>query len=203
VATLRRLRATATFFEIGADAERLPAYSRREGRVGAVGDHTQTHATLTREPLADVVWEIAAGRRSVARATGRPVELFRPPGGHRDRRVDSAVARQHLLSVLWTVDPRDWARRTSAAVVKAVESDPRVRGGAIILLHENHATTIAAVARVVKWLRARGLRLVTVPRLLADDPPTLVQQRRDLAAGGCTRRAAVRGAMNAAVSRSR
>jgi peptidoglycan-N-acetylglucosamine deacetylase len=46
--------------------------------------------------------------------------------------------------------------------------------GAIILMHDgggNRSQTIAALPAIVKGLRARGLRPVTVPQLLVDDPP--------------------------------
>jgi peptidoglycan-N-acetylglucosamine deacetylase len=46
--------------------------------------------------------------------------------------------------------------------------------GAIILMHDaggNRSQTIAALPAIVHGLRARGLRPVTVPRLLLDDPP--------------------------------
>ena len=35
----------------------------------------------------------------------------------------------------------------------------------------NREQTVAALPALIHALRARGLRLVSVPRLLADDPP--------------------------------
>jgi peptidoglycan/xylan/chitin deacetylase (PgdA/CDA1 family) len=35
----------------------------------------------------------------------------------------------------------------------------------------DRSQTVAAVPRIVRKLRRRGYRIVTVPRLLADDPP--------------------------------
>jgi peptidoglycan/xylan/chitin deacetylase (PgdA/CDA1 family) len=46
--------------------------------------------------------------------------------------------------------------------------------GAIILMHDaggDRSETIAALPAIVKGLRHRGLRPVTVPQLLLDDPP--------------------------------
>ena len=46
--------------------------------------------------------------------------------------------------------------------------------GAIILMHDaggNRSETIAALPAIIRGLRKRGLRPVTVPRLLLDDPP--------------------------------
>jgi peptidoglycan/xylan/chitin deacetylase (PgdA/CDA1 family) len=43
--------------------------------------------------------------------------------------------------------------------------------------------TLAAVPQIIKGLRARGFRLVTVPELVFSDPPPRDQPRPDEAAG--------------------
>jgi peptidoglycan/xylan/chitin deacetylase (PgdA/CDA1 family) len=48
------------------------------------------------------------------------------------------------------------------------------RPGSIILMHDgggDRSQTITALPGIIRGLRARGLHLVTVPQLLADDPP--------------------------------
>lgn len=111
LAALRRSPGTrATFFLIGRNALTYRTYARAEAALGAVGEHTQTHATLTTLATAAARREIAEGKRSVERALGKPVRLFRPPGGHRNAATDRIAANQGLLTVLYTVDPRDWAR---------------------------------------------------------------------------------------------
>jgi chitin deacetylase len=52
------------------------------------------------------------------------------------------------------------------------------RPGAIVLLHDAGGTrtqTIQALPTIIRRLRARHYRLVTVPRLLRDDPPHKAQ----------------------------
>jgi peptidoglycan/xylan/chitin deacetylase (PgdA/CDA1 family) len=174
----------ATFFLIGENAVRYPSYARLEARIGAVGSHTENHRVLTRLRRAAVRREIAAGEKSVERVLGESVQLFRPPGGHRSAAIDRIVAELKLLTVLWSVDPRDWARGATS-IVTAVESDPRLVPGAIVVLHEFHPATIEALPAIVGDLRRRGLRPVSVPRLLTDDPPTLAEQREDVVADSC------------------
>ena len=182
---LRRSGAPATFFLIGESAARYRSYARTEAELGAVGAHTQHHLALTGLGLAAARREIVEGTRSVDRAVGATVRLFRPPGGRRSLAIDRIVASQGLLAVGWAVDPRDWARASPNSVVAALASDPRLVGGAIVVLHEFKLSTIGAFPALVHMLRQRGLHPVTVPRLLADDPPTLTQQRDDARAGSC------------------
>ena len=53
------------------------------------------------------------------------------------------------------------------------------RPGAIVLLHDaggNRAETVAALPQIITGLRARGYKLVTVPKLLLDNPAPGDQQ---------------------------
>jgi peptidoglycan/xylan/chitin deacetylase (PgdA/CDA1 family) len=73
--------------------------------------------------------------------------------------------------ILWTVDTSDYRRPGVAAIVKSAVSG--ARPGAIILLHDaggDRSETVAALPLIIRKLRARGYQLVTVPRLLLDNP---------------------------------
>jgi len=62
----------------------------------------------------------------------------------------------------------------------------RVRPGSIVLMHENQPEDVKSLQRILPKLRVRGFRFLTVPELLALDPPTPKQVRRGPA--GCKRR---------------
>jgi peptidoglycan/xylan/chitin deacetylase (PgdA/CDA1 family) len=51
--------------------------------------------------------------------------------------------------------------------------------GAIILMHENRSQTIRALPAIFAALRRAHLRAVTVPRLVAEDPPSRRQLRAE------------------------
>jgi hypothetical protein len=77
-----------------------------------------------------------------------------------------------MLMVLWSVDTADYTRPGVARIVYTAVSG--AHPGAIILMHDGggpRAQTIAAVPKIVRALRRHHYRLVTVPRLLLDDPP--------------------------------
>ena len=74
--------------------------------------------------------------------------------------------------VLWSVDSKDYERPGVRRIVERVVA--AARPGAIVLMHDgggNRAQTIAAIPKIVKRLRAKHYRFVTVPQLLRDDPP--------------------------------
>jgi peptidoglycan-N-acetylglucosamine deacetylase len=180
VRLLRRSHERATFFLVGSRLEWFANAPRRELAVGAVADHTWDHAALTRLPPARVRSEIVRTRVALERATRSPVALFRPPYGFHDRAVDKRVRTLGMLTVLWSVDARDSEPGVAASPADiAARVLPRLRPGAIVLLHENRPGTLPALRRwIIPALERRGLRSVSVPELLAVDPPTLTQLRK-------------------------
>ena len=60
-----------------------------------------------------------------------------------------------------------------------------VQPGAIILMHDVIPNSAAALPRILRILRARKFRLVTVTQLLKRDPPTAAQLRNGFQ--GCYR----------------
>jgi peptidoglycan-N-acetylglucosamine deacetylase len=81
-----------------------------------------------------------------------------------------------MLMVLWTVDTNDYRRPGVQAIVRTALSG--ARPGAIILLHDaggNRSQTVAALPKIIAGLHRRHYRLVTVPRLLLDNPAPRVQ----------------------------
>ena len=78
--------------------------------------------------------------------------------------------------VLWSVNPIDYYRPGANVIVSRTLT--AVHPGAIVLMHYgggDRSQTVAAVDVLIGQLRKRGYRLVTVPRLLKDDPPPRFQ----------------------------
>ena len=103
--------------------------------------------------------------RSALERLGISARLFRPPGGSLDDGVVQAARRQGMRVVTWSVDPEDWAGGATAGRV-ATRVLSAVRPGSIVLLHDgggDRRATIAALPRIIRGIRARGLHLVAVP----------------------------------------
>jgi peptidoglycan/xylan/chitin deacetylase (PgdA/CDA1 family) len=173
---------TATFFLVGKELQYWPSIPAREARLGALGDHTWTHPELPVLTTARIYRELASTKAAVERDSHAHVQLFRPPYGRLDRRVIEQAKALGLVTILWSIDTRDsegasW-RQIAANVARSVE------GGSIVLMHENHGQTIRALRFVIlPMLKKRGFIPVTVPQLLALDPPSAAQLRQGLA--GC------------------
>jgi len=162
---LSQARMPATFFLIGREVLAHPTLPRLEVRLGmALGDHTQTHPDLTRLSAPEVKAQLSGARDTIDAASGVPVTLFRPPYGARNTHVDAQARALGLLEVLWDVDTRD-SERASAAKV-AANAQRGLRGGSIVLMHEDTAT-VKALPAILRSVRRRHLEAVTIPQLVA------------------------------------
>ncbi len=181
--TLHELHVPATFFVVGANAERHPELITREWRDGhEIGNHSYTHPNLAAMSPRAIRLELNATQRVLQSTLGHSTLLFRPPY-NADAEPTSAeevapmleAARLGYATVGEYIDPQDWRLRTpegqlrgpqdiADAVVERVASGH----GNTVLLHDGggdrHAT-IEAIRRFVPELRARGYRFVTVSEL--------------------------------------
>jgi peptidoglycan-N-acetylglucosamine deacetylase len=155
---LDRERVGATFYVQGVSVARNPGAALRAVSSGhEVGNHTWAHPNLTELEDDEVRDEVRRTQAAIAGATGVRASSLRPPYGASDRRVRDLVA---LPFVVWDVDTRDWQDPGVDVVVeRAVSGATR---GSVILMHDTHEDTIAAVPRIIDGLRARGFALVPV-----------------------------------------
>lgn len=178
LSVLRRENVPATFFEVG-DLERYFHVSTSEilSMGDPIGDHTYSHAPMSRLSIAEQRQQLLQ-QISVLRQYGAPFpRLFRPPYGLWDRQTLVLLRRYRMLMVLWTYDTEDYKLPGTAAIVRAVVG--HARPGAIYLMHDaggNRSETAAALPEIIRELRARGYKMVTVPKLLLDNPAPRNQQ---------------------------
>jgi peptidoglycan/xylan/chitin deacetylase (PgdA/CDA1 family) len=176
LATLRRLGVRATFFVIGYLAQQYPAIVREEATLRMeVGNHTYNHPDVPPfdelpPQLMQVEISLAA---SILTRLGVAPRLFRPPGGSFSSTVVHTASALGERIVLWSVDPTDWTPGISAKqIARNVLST--VRPGSIVILHDgggDRSATLAALPAIVRGIRARGLRLVTVaPAPITGEP---------------------------------
>jgi peptidoglycan/xylan/chitin deacetylase (PgdA/CDA1 family) len=188
---LRLHHAQATFFDVGRNIDLVANATRQERALGAVGDHTFTHPLLTAMAPAEAEREIVRTQTALARSTGGPVFLFRPPYGARNPTIDAIVRAHGMLQILWTVDSADSLGANYAQIERNVIGG--LRGGAIILMHENHGQTVRALPNIFGALLSKHLRAVSVAQLLTDDPPSTARVQGGGAACGIHGRSARSG----------
>jgi peptidoglycan-N-acetylglucosamine deacetylase len=159
---LRRFNSHATFFEIGQEVPGRSNTMKKILRQGnEIGNHSLHHEA---DPSSGSLHETD---RLIRNATGfRPCD-FRPPDGNVNSALIARAHAQHLVTVNWDVDPRDWASPGVGAISSNVIQN--ARNGSIVVMHDgggNRSETIAALPSILSHFRHRGYRFVTVAELL-------------------------------------
>jgi peptidoglycan/xylan/chitin deacetylase (PgdA/CDA1 family) len=171
---LARLGVSATFFCVGANAERHPELIRRalaEGHV--VAAHSMWHDRMVALPLTGAS-HIEHCQSVLQEITGRAPALYRAPWGWLTPWEALRLRRRDLTIIGWDVYSRDANEPPPPAAEMLLRTLRRVRPGSIILCHDGYAqaetyerpATVALVNALVPALRAQGYAFVTVPDML-------------------------------------
>lgn len=173
VAELNKLKVHATFFAVGNQEQYFSEGTAAEVNSGdVVGDHTETHPMMGQLSPHDQYNELFEQMAQVEVVGAKRPRLFRPPYGSFDATTFKELHHLRLLMVLWSVDTGDYTLPGAEAIAQRVLAG--AKPGAIVLMHDaggERSQTIAALPAIVAGLRRRGLKPVTVPQLLQDDPP--------------------------------
>ncbi len=163
---LKQRNIKCTFFVIGKSAAQYPAIMRRIVAEGhEVANHTWSHPSLTSKSDAQIRTELQKSEEAILRITGVRPRLLRPPYGATNRRIEQWIYNDLGYStILWSVDPQDWRRPGVSVVTSRLVNG--AHNGAIMLAHDIHPPTIAAMPAMFDQLLAKGYRFVTVSQLM-------------------------------------
>lgn len=164
---LRRNNAVGTFFVLGQNAAvNRSVVARAAAEGNEIGVHTWSHIKMSGSSLAKVDSEIGRTRSLIQDITGQAPLVMRPPyGATNGALVNRMKAQFGMRSILWDVDTLDWRHPGVQKVINTAVG--QAKPGSIILVHDIHASTVAAVEGIVQGLQARGFKLVTVSQLIA------------------------------------
>lgn len=161
---LRKNKVTATFFVIGSKVDRNPELTRQMAAEGHdLGNHTYHHYTMDNFNEAGVRFEVERTGQALEKAVGGPTRWFRAPGCRYTPEVLRVLRDLDMVRVDTTNNTGDWAKKDPAAVVRAVMN--RLKPGDVILCHDRLPLTTKALPSLIRAVRARGYRFVSLAEL--------------------------------------
>ncbi|MEH7460227.1 polysaccharide deacetylase family protein [Bacillus sp. JJ1127] len=162
---LKQNDAKATFFLIGANVKQFPELVKREKAEGHyVGMHSMTHDFKKLYTSGEYVNEMKEDQGLIANIIGQSPKLTRPPYGSMpglNEALRNKVVEGGFKVWDWTIDSLDWKYSkmpVDAASAKIVQN---VLAGAtkpqeVILMHDIHPQSVAAVPAIIKGLKEKG-----------------------------------------------
>lgn len=161
LSTLEEYNARATFFMLGNNVRKYPDVVKRMEEIGCeLGNHTNSHANLTKIKEKEILSEINKTNQAITDILGHGTELVRPPYGA----VNDAVKKNVKYPLIfWSVDTTDWERQNAKSIAEYVLKT--VQDGDIVLMHDIHEYTVEAALMLIPELAERGYQFVTVSEM--------------------------------------
>ena len=159
----------ATYFLVGEMARAFPATVRRIYEEGhTIGTHSDDHpSAFEKLPIERLRREIDGGIADVSAALGGDSKylapFFRIPGLERSDAVESELNARGLIVFSSDTVADDWhhniaPNQITALALRRLEA----RGKGILLLHDIHPKTVAALPGLLKQLKENGFHIVQV-----------------------------------------
>jgi peptidoglycan/xylan/chitin deacetylase (PgdA/CDA1 family) len=158
----------ATFFLVGEQVRRNPSLAQEIVAGGhGIALHCDRHRNLLRLAPWQVREDIARAQDTIEQASGRAIDLYRPPYGVLNASA-LRIARAHdWRTLLWSHAGKDWQKQATPASIAKLLTDGAGEGS-VLLLHDaddysaedSWRRTAAALPRVLETLGGRGLQAV-------------------------------------------
>lgn len=167
--TLRSTRSGGTFCFNGINVKTWPESLARKVHA-AVADgvitlcsHGWGHRTSTTSSESEATADLAANATTDRFIGAASVPFYRPPYGALSDGIEKAAGKLgYRWIVMWDVDPSDYEKPDAATLTQRVV-EPSQKGS-IVVMHAI-ATTADALPGIIKGLRAKGLKAVTLTQM--------------------------------------
>jgi len=164
--TYEKYGQTATFFYVGKKINEasIPEMKFAQSIGCEAGNHTFTHCFLTEKTVEEIKEELTKTAEAEEKVLGVTPKLMRLPYLASNETVTATV---DYPMINCSVDSRDWADIPTEEIIQRI-MDAEAAGeleNAVVLLHEQYATTAAAVEYLLPTLIEKGYRFVSVSEL--------------------------------------
>lgn len=164
--TYEKYGQTATFFYVGEKINDASAPEMKFAQsIGCeAGNHTFTHCFLTEKTVDEIKEELAKTAEAEEKVLGAAPKLMRLPYLAAN---DTVTATVEYPMINCSVDSKDWAGVPTEEIIQRI-MDADAAGeleNAVVLMHEQYATTAEAVEYLLPTLMEKGYRFVTVSEL--------------------------------------
>lgn len=175
LSTLSEHNVKATFFLTGKGVEHHPQAIKNIAAKGhQLGNHSYSHPDFTKISATKMKSELSKTENIIKNTTGKTTKpIFRAPFGASNSAVLKAVGDAgYTHTIQWDIDTVDWKGLSKTQVLNKVVNN--VQPGSIVLMHTGAGApgTPAALPDMIKQLKAKGYKFVTVSEMLNLKPST-------------------------------
>ncbi len=162
----------ATFFLVGFWVDKYGDMVKYIDQNGfEIGTHSNTHPDMVNLSAKDQELELNKSIELIKNITGKEIELFRAPFGSYNNSLLDVAEGLGLKTIQWDVDSLDWKGLSAEAITTRILNN--VKGGSIILCHNNSDHILDALPMVLDRLSKKGYKVGSVGNLIYKDNYTI------------------------------
>ncbi len=150
-----------TFFLVGNRVKKQSALVQRMKNEGhSIGQHSWSHKNLKKLDENAAKNEIYLANDVIQEVIGENPRYIRPPYGAYNTQVLSYA---DMVFVNWSIDPLDWKYKNAETVYNNIIS--KAYDGAVVLVHDIHATSVDGAIKAMDYLAANGYAIVSIDEM--------------------------------------
>ena len=164
----------ATVFYVGDWIKTNEQVRYAYGKGMEIANHTTTHRNLTQLSASEIRSEFDTTYNKLRNIIGaEPSKLMRLPYLASNWQVQQTLYDVPLISC--SIDVQDYNGRSAQQIIQTIQNAANngTLRNAIVLCHENYASTAEAMEYLMPWLKQNGWQVVTVSEMFAANGKTL------------------------------
>lgn len=154
----------AIFFPIGKHSTWHPAVLKQVIAAGhSVGTHTWSHQNLASKTPQEAIDEIERGISAITLMAGQPLApFFRFPQLRQTAELKAHLAQRNIAAFSIDIDSEDFRVHNAQKLVASMMDKLKKKGKGILLMHDLHKWSAAAVPDLLAQLKAGGYKVVFI-----------------------------------------
>lgn len=158
----------ATFFLVGFWIDKYPDLVKEITKRGhLIANHSTNHPHFNKLSAKEMRVEIESVNSKLAEIIGERPQYFRAPYGEYNNTLLSTLNELDMQCIQWDVDSLDWKGISAKDIAQRILS--KVKGGSIILCHNNSDYIVEALPLVLLGLKSKGLTAVRMDELVLKE----------------------------------
>lgn len=155
----------ATFFVVGDWAIKFPEALKKIADSGnEIANHSYSHPHVNNLSYEKNVEEIIKCSDTIKKIIGTDTKIYRGPyGEYNDIVIKSAMDNNHTM-IQWSIDSLDYKGLTGEQMWEKIGQN--LENGSIILMHNGTENTALSLDMIIKNIKEKGYKLVTVSELI-------------------------------------
>lgn len=170
--TLKNNDVKITFFMVGDWIDKFPEVVQKISKEGhEIASHSNTHPHVNNLTYEQNVEEIEKSNDKIQKITGSRTKLYRAPYGEYNNTVIKSATDKGYFPIQWNLDTLDYTGITGEEMWNRIKD--KIKAGDIVLSHNGTKNTAKSLDMLIKNIKQKGLKVVTVSELIYKENYTI------------------------------